>query len=446
MTQPCYMAIDMKCFYASVECAERRMNPFETCLVVADETRGKNALCLAISPKMKALGVKNRCRLSEIPRNIRYIVAPPRMQLYIDYAADIYSIYLDYFSPDDIHVYSIDESFIDVTRYLAAYKTTPKQLAAKLMNEISYRLQIPSTAGIGTNLYLAKIALDITAKHAKDHMGYLDEQLYRETLWDHEPLDDFWQVAGGTCRRLERYGIRTMRGIAECPQDCLYSLFGKDAELLIDHAWGRESCLMSDIKNYRAKTHSVSFSQILPRDYSFEEARVVLQEMILHGSHELMKRRVVTRKVWIGVGYAYSSISSAKGSARMTGATNANSLLQEAALPLYDRIADEKIPIRRLAIAFEDVVDESCEGYDFFTDWNAVEREKERERAVMELAGKYGKNAVMRGTSYLACATQRERNEMIGGHRAGYDDARREGEAVRPVRRNEGPAGGPQRP
>ena len=435
MTQhsPCYLAIDMKCFYASVECAERQLNPFETCLVVADVTRGKNALCLAISPKMKALGVKNRCRLSEIPGNIRYEIAPPRMQLYIDYAADIYFIYLDYFSPDDIHVYSIDESFIDATRYLDAYKTTPKQLAGRLMNEISDRLHIPSTAGIGTNLYLAKIALDVTAKHAPDHMGYLDEALYRETLWDHEPLSDFWQVAAGTCRRLDRYGIHTMRGIAECPQDCLYRLFGKNAELLIDHAWGREPCLMSDIKSYRARTHSVSSSQILPRNYSADEARIVLQEMILSGSHELMKRKVITRKLWLGIGYAYGTVPSSKGSARLISATNANSLLLEAALPLFDRIADREVPIRRLALAFEDVVDESCEGYDFFTDWNAVAREKDRERAVMELAEKYGKNAVVRGTSYLDCATQRERNEMIGGHRAGYDDARRESEAVRPV-------------
>lgn len=426
MKQRTYMVIDMKCFYASVECAERQLNPFDTCLVVADETRGKNALCLAVSPKMKALGVKNRCRLSDIPANINYIIAPPRMQLYIDYAADIYAIYLNYFSPDDIHVYSIDESFLDVTDYLDTYRMSPKQLAKTLMNEISDKLQIPSTTGIGTNLYLAKIALDISAKKAKDHMGYLDEQLYRETLWDHKPITDFWQVAGGTSRRLEHLGISTMRGVAQCPENALYKAFGKNAELLIDHAWGRESCLMSDIKKYRAKTHSVSFSQILPRDYSFDEARVVMQEMILHGAHELMKRKVITQKVWIGVGYTFNSISSTKGSVRLISATSVNSLLQEPALSVFDNIADRSVPIRRLAIAFEDVVDEGCEGYDFFTDWNAVEREKARERAILGLSEKYGKNAVMRGTSYLDCATQRERNEMIGGHRAGYDDPRRE--------------------
>lgn len=320
----------------------------------------------------------------------------------------------------------IDESFLDVTHYLGTYHMTPKQLAKKLMNEIADKLQIPSTAGIGTNLYLAKIALDITAKHAKDHMGYLDEELYRKTLWDHKPLTDFWQISTGTVNRLAKYGITTMRGIAGTSEQLMYKTFGKNAELLIDHAWGRESCEMKDIKNYRAKTHSVSFSQILPRDYSFDEARIVLQEMVLNGSHELIKRQVIAPKVWIGVGYTYSAtIPTSKGSTRLISATSVNSLLQEAAMPLYDKIADRHTPIRRLAIAFEDVADEGCEGYDLFTDWAAVEREKARERAVMEIADKYGKNALLRGTSYLDAATQRERNEMIGGHRAGYDDPSR---------------------
>jgi DNA polymerase V len=199
----------MKSFYASVECAERGLNPFETNLVVADVSRGKNALCLAITPRMKAQGIRNRCRLSEIPGKVKYEIAMPRMQLYIEYAADIYAIYLNYFSPDDIHVYSIDESFIDVTGYLGAYEMDAKALAKKLMNEIATQLHVPSTAGIGSNLYLAKIALDISAKHAKDHLGYLTEDTYRETLWDHEPITDFWQVADGTAKRLERYGIRT---------------------------------------------------------------------------------------------------------------------------------------------------------------------------------------------------------------------------------------------
>ncbi|MBQ9323567.1 MAG: DNA repair protein, partial [Clostridia bacterium] len=245
-----YLCIDGKCFYASVECAERGLNPFETNLVVADPGRGRNALCLAISPKLKSLGVHNRCRLSDIPGNIKYEIALPRMQLYVDYCADIYALYLDYFAPEDIHVYSIDEAFIDVTNYLLMYDMDARQLARKLMNEIANKLRVPTTAGIGTNLYLAKIALDITAKKTRDHMGYLDEKTFRETLWDHMPLTDFWGIARGKVNRLSHYGIFTMRDIANADPELLYKVFGIDAELLIDHAWGRESCLMEDIKNY----------------------------------------------------------------------------------------------------------------------------------------------------------------------------------------------------
>ena len=429
-----YFCIDMKTFYASVECAERGYNPFETNLVVADLTRGKNALCLAISPRMKAQGVKNRCRLSDIPPDIRYEVAPPRMQLYIDYAADIYAIYLNYFDPVDIHVYSIDESFIDATDYLAMYHTDGPALARLLMNEIADRLHIPSTAGIGTNLYLAKIALDITAKHARDHMGCLDEAGYRRLLWDHTPITDFWQVAGGTARRLAARGIYTMRGIAMAPEEMLYKVFGINAELLIDHAWGRESCRIADIKNYRAETKSVSFSQILPRDYSFMEARTVMQEMAIHGCHELMRRHVITRSVWVGVGYSGEfGRQMSNGSGRLRAATSLLSLLQPEVEAVYDRIAVPNIPIRRLGLSFGNVVDEGCEGYDLFADWNAIDREKARERAVLGIMDRYGKNAVLRGTDLMPGATQRERNEMIGGHRAGYDDTRSTGQAVHAV-------------
>ena len=419
-----FFCIDMKTFYASVECAERGLNPFETNLVVADLTRGKNALCLAISPKMKAQGVKNRCRLSDIPNSIKYDAAPPRMQLYIDYAADIYSLYLKYFDPADIHVYSIDESFIDVTSYLGAYKKSPKELAVFIMNEIAEKLHIPSTAGIGTNLYLAKIALDITAKHAKDHIGYLNEGLYRETLWDHKPITDFWQIAGGTARRLEKYGITTMRGIANFPEDILYKTFGINAELLIDHAWGHESCRISDIKNYKTKSKSVSFSQILPRDYAYEEAKTVMIEMAYNGCRELMKRKVITRKVWVGIGYSKNRHESTAASMKLFSASALPSKLKPAVEAAFEKAAIRDIPIRRLAICFGDVCDEGCEGYDLFTDWNSIEREKSREKAVLEITEKHGKNAVLRGVNYFEGATQRERNEMIGGHRAGYDDPR----------------------
>lgn len=420
--QRTYFCIDMKTFYASVECAERGLNPFETYLAVVDENRGKNALCLAITPKMKAKGIKNRCRMSEIPRDIDFIRALPRMQLYIDYAADIYGIFLDYFDPRDIHVYSIDESFIDVTDYLKMYKLSPRQLAKKLMNEIANKKQIPSTVGIGTNLYLAKIALDITAKHSTSHIGFLTEDIYRETLWKHRPITDFWQVAEGTARRLAKYAIYDMGGVANAPQELLYKEFGINAELLIDHAWGREPCLIEDIKNYKGKSKSVSFSQVLPRDYTFEEARIVFSEMVLNGCQEMMRRHVITKKVGLFVGYTFGGQEPTGGTIRMTITTNLNSCIQPYAMDLFDRTTDKHTPIRRLGITFADVCDEGCEGYDLFTDFDAVKREREREKAVLGIMDKYGKNAVLRGTNHLDCGTQKERNTFIGGHRAGYDD------------------------
>ena len=420
--QRTYYCIDMKSFYASVECAERGYNPFETNLVVADLTRGKNALCLAITPKMKALGIKNRCRLAEIPKSVKYEVAPPRMALYIKYAADLYSMYLDYFDPQDIHVYSIDESFIDVTAYLGLRHTDAVTFAKHLMNEIADRFHIPSTAGIGTNLYLAKIALDITAKKAKDHIGILDEETYRRTLWDHKPITDFWMVARGTAARLQHYGVYDMRGITQMPTDLVYKIFGKNAELLIDHAWGREPCLMEDIKRYKSKSHSVSFSQILPRDYTFDEARTVIQEMALNGAAELMKRKVITGKVGIYVGYTHDEIAPTKGGVKLGVTTALASYIVEAALAAFDRTTDRYTKIRRLGLAFEDVCDEGCEGYTLFTDFEAVQKEKAVQRTVLDIRQRFGKNAVLRGTNYLPEGTQRERNGFIGGHRAGYDD------------------------
>ena len=419
--QRIYFCIDMKTFYASVECAERGLNPFETNLVVADVTRGPNALCLAISPKMKAQGIKNRCRLNDIPKSIKYEIAPPRMQLYIEYAADIYSIYLDYMDPQDIHVYSIDESFIDATEYLGLYKMSAEEYAKMLMNEIARRKRIPATAGIGTNLYLAKIALDITAKKVKSHIGYLDERLYRETLWDHRPITDFWQVADGTAAQLAKYGIHDMRGVANAPTELLYKAFGVNAELLIDHAWGREPCTIADIKQYKSKSHSVSFSQILPRDYSFSEAATVITEMVQNGTHELMRRHVVTSKVSVYVGYSRSAVPSTHGSARLHVTTALQSVLQPAAQEVYEKTTNRDVPIRRLGLCFENVVDEGCEGYDLFTNMEEVEREKKRESAVLGIKTKYGKNAILKGVNYMPESTQRERNTFIGGHRAGDD-------------------------
>lgn len=275
-----YFCIDLKSFYASVECIERGLDPMTTNLVVADPERGDKTICLAITPPMKALGVKNRCRIFEIPKQIQYMVASPRMQRYIDYAAEIYAIYLEYIAKEDIYVYSIDEAFFDVTQYLALYKMTAKELAIKMMDAVFQKTGVRSTCGIGTNLYLAKIALDITAKHAPDFIGYLDEEQYRRTLWDHRPLTDFWRIGAGTARRLETYGIQTMGQVAHAKEDFLYDLFGIDAELLIDHAWGREPVTIADIKSYRPKTNSLTSGQVLMRDYSFEEGKLIVREMM----------------------------------------------------------------------------------------------------------------------------------------------------------------------
>lgn len=422
-----YLCIDMKTFYASVECAERGLDPFETPLVVADPTRGKNALCLAVSPRMKALGIRNRCRLSEIPNGLAYITAPPRMQKYIDYAADIYALYLDWFDPADMHVYSIDESFIDATGYLAMYRTDGPHLARTLMSRIAEKLHVPSTAGVGTNLYLAKIALDITAKHSPDHLGYLDEALYKETLWDHRPITDFWQIARGTAGRLEHRGMICMRHIAEAREELLYNIFGVNAELLIDHAWGRESCRMEDIKAYKSRTKSVNFSQILPRNYTFEEAETVIREMAEQGSRELVKRHAVTEKIWVGVGYAGELREPAHAVVKLNVRTARASLLVPAAVQAYREAAAKDTPVRRLGMCFPDIVDENCAAYDLFTDVDAAEREKRGELAALGITERFGKNALLRGTSLKKEGTARERNLLIGGHRAGYDDTQGQG-------------------
>ena len=413
--QRTYFCIDMKSFYASVECAERGLNPMDTNLVVADPARGSGAICLAISPKMKSLGVKNRCRMFEIPKGIEYIVAVPRMKKYIEYAGDIYSIYLDYVSKEDIHVYSIDEAFLDVTDYLKLYKLTAKEFAVKLINEIALKAHIPATCGIGTNLYLAKIALDITAKKVPDHIGYLNEQTYKETLWKHKPLTDFWQISTGISARLARLGIFDMEGIATCPEALLYKQFGINAELLIDHAYGRESCTIADIHNYKGKSKSVSNSQILFEDYPYEKARLVMKEMVLNGCQELMSRRLIATKVGVSVGYSKDRCPPTGGSTKMSQSTAVFSIVEKYAMELFDATTERDVPIRRLAIWFG-VMDEVAEGYDLFTDYDQVEKEKKAEQAVLDIKRKFGKNAVIRGMDLQEGATATIRNKLIGGH------------------------------
>lgn len=413
-----YFCIDMKSFFASVECAERGLNPFETNLVVADESRGNGAICLAITPKMKSLGIKNRCRIYQIPSNVKYMIAMPRMKKYIEYAADIYEIYLKYIDKEDIHVYSIDEAFIDATEYLKYYKTSAKEFALKLVNEIANTKHIPSTVGIGTNLYLAKIALDITAKKSKDHMGYLNEEIYRKTLWNHKPITDFWQIARGISKRLSRYGIFDMQGIAEAPENLMYETFGINAELLIDHSWGRESCTMQDIKNYKTKSKSISSSQILFEDYPFEKAIIVMEEMALNGCQELMKRHQITNHVGIYVGYSKDVIEATGGTISMAETTNVFSIIGKYVKELFLETTNRETPIRRLGIAFSDVCDEGCEGYDLFTNFDNIEKERRGERVALDIKQKFGKNSIIRALDLQQGATSIIRNKLIGGHNA----------------------------
>ena len=371
-----YYCIDMKSFFASVECAERGLDPMVTPLVVADESRGRGALCLAVSPYMKKLGVKNRCRLFEIPQNIDFLIAKPRMKKYIEYAADIYELYLDFFSPNDIHVYSIDECFLDATKYLETYKTTPKAFAKRLIEEIKTRKSIPATAGIGTNLYLAKIALDITAKHTPDGIGYLDEETYKRTLWDHLPLTDFWQIARGTVKRLKKLRINTMHDVAAAPEAVLYKEFGINAELLIDHAHGREPCTIEDIKAYKRKNTSVSSSQILFSDYDYEKTELVVKEMILSGSQELLRRKVVATTVGVFIGYSQDYIPPTGGNLRMSDATASYRTIVEYALKIFRKTTLKNQPIRRVSVDFGSVIPEESAQNSLLFDTEKVEKEK----------------------------------------------------------------------
>ncbi len=411
-----YYCIDMKSFFASVECAERGLDPMVTPLVVADESRGRGALCLAVSPYMKKLGVKNRCRLFEIPQNIDFLIAKPRMKKYIEYAADIYELYLDFFSPNDIHVYSIDECFLDATMYLETYKTTPKAFAKRLIEEIKTRKGIPATAGIGTNLYLAKIALDITAKHTPDGIGYLDEETYKRTLWDHLPLTDFWQIARGTVKRLKKLRINTMHDVAAAPEAVLYKEFGINAELLIDHAHGREPCTIEDIKAYKRKNTSVSSSQILFSDYDYEKTELVVKEMILSGSQELLRRKVVATTVGVFIGYSQDYIPPTGGNLRMSDATASYRTIVEYALKIFRKTTLKNQPIRRVSVDFGSVIPEESAQNSLLFDTEKVEKEKKTERSVLAIKEKFGKNALLRGMDLQEGATTVERNKLIGGH------------------------------
>lgn len=413
-----YFVIDMKSFFASVECAERGLNPFDTPLVVADKERTEASICLAVSPKMKELGVKNRCRLFEIPPNIKYIIAKPRMKKYIEYASEIYAIYLKYIDKSDIYVYSIDECFIDATDYLKIYKTTPVGLAQKLMNEIWDTLKIPATTGIGTNMYLAKIALDITAKHKPNHIGFLTEELFEKTLSHHTPLTDFWGISKGIGERLKRLGISDMYGIAHYDEEVLYREFGVNAELLIDHAKGIEPCTMADIKAYSPKSKSMSSSQILACNYSYIDAKLVLLEMIQNGCYDLFREGVVTGLIHIFVVYGDNREEGAKSTVRMPIVTNLYNQIEKYISPAYDKMVDRNRPIRKVGYDFAELLPEKYESYDLFSNFDDISKQKKLTKSILQIQDTFGKNSLLKGIDLMDKATQKERNSLIGGHRS----------------------------
>lgn len=422
MSDRVYICIDLKTFYASVECVLRGLDPFKTKLVVADPSRGNGAITLAVSPLMKKLGVKNRCRIFEIPKEIDYIVAIPQMKKYMEYSSKIYSIYLRYIAKEDIYPYSIDEMFLDITTYLSLYNTTPEKLAKALMNKIYEELGLPSACGIGTNLFLCKVALDITAKHQPDNIGYLDEKTFKETLWNHRPLSDFWQIARGIEARLNKSGLYTMKDIASCDEEILYKEFGINAEILIDHANGIEPVTIKDIKNYKNKSHSISQSQILFEDYEYHKARLALTEMVEVLSLQLVEKKLVSNSISLTVGYSKDVHKPTGGSMKLTICTNVFSKLLPYFLELFDRTTAKEYKIRRLGLSFNNVVNESCEYYDLFTDEDEVVKERTLERTINDLKKKYGKNAVLKGMNLVDGATTVKRNKLIGGHNAERKD------------------------
>ena len=499
MTDRTYIAIDLKSFYASVECVERGLDPLTTHLVVADVSRTEKTICLAVSPSLKQYGIGGRARLFEVVQKVRevnnerkrkvgwrmtgkstnelelqahpdweldYIAAPPRMAHYIKVSTQVYQTYLKYIAAEDIHVYSIDEVFMDATAYLKTYKMTAHELAMTMIQDVLKTTGIIATAGIGTNLYLSKVAMDIVAKHIpadKDgvRIAELDEMSYREKLWDYRPLTKFWRVGRGIAERLMPYGIDTMGKIArlsEQNEDLLYKLFGVNAELLIDHAWGWEPCTIDLVKQYKPETNSFSSGQVLTCPYDFKKARVVVQEMADQMALDLVAKRLVTRQLVLTVGYDVESLNSTKhdeyqgevttdwygrqvpkhahGTANLDRQTSSSRLITEAVTELYDRIVNPKLLIRRLNLTTNFVVDETeakkpamPQQLDLFTDYEALKKKEEEEQAALDkerrlqeaqlaIKQRFGKNAILKGLNFEEGATAKERNAQIGGHKA----------------------------
>lgn len=416
-----YMCLDLKSFYASVECADLGVDPFTTPLVVADASRGLGAITLAISPALKALGVKNRCRLFEIPSTIEYIAVKPRMRRYMEVSASIYGVLLEYVAPEDIHVYSIDEYFIDVTPYSRLYKKSYYDLALLFKDKVLARTHIHATVGLGSNLFLAKVALDVLAKHAPQGIGVLNEELFKEKIWYHQPITDIWQIGKGIARRLHKYGVVDLHGITTVPEDRWYKEFGVNAELLIDHAWGRETCTMKEIHAYRPAKHSLSRGQILLRNYSYEECFVPLREMVESLLLELIAEEALTKHISLGVRYADRTVKGTGGSRRLSKYTCSLEILSQAVLELYKETVHRYQEIRQLSVGFDDLVNRAAVPWeeDLFSD-DSKEEEKsyQVERTVLEIKERFGGNSILRASSLQEEGTMQFRNTLVGGHNA----------------------------
>ncbi|MGN0316934.1 MAG: DNA methylase [Lachnospira sp.] len=450
-----YIAIDLKSFYASVECVERGLDPLTAKLVVADESRTEKTICLAVTPALKAYGLSGRCRLFEVEQKCReverstgekleYIAAIPRMEHYIEVSADIYSIYLKYFSKDDIHVYSIDEVFIDATQYMNLYGMSAYDLTRMVIQDVLDSTGITATAGIAPNLYLCKIAMDIVAKHIKPdkdgvRIAQLDVEEYRRLLWEHKPLTDFWRIGPGTAGKLTRYGMYTMGDVARVSltdEDWLFKLFGVDAELIIDHAWGYEPCTLADIKAYKPKVNSLNSGQVLSCPYDYEKTRIIVKEMTDLLVLDLVDKGLLTDSVTLSIGYDRENVDegkytgdihidhygravpqSANKSVTLNTPTSSSKVITQAVMDLFDEIMDKSLSSRRVNISFNNVVDEAYMQYDFFSDPVELERERKMQKAVLSLKKKFGKNAVLKGMNLQEGATTIERNSQIGGHR-----------------------------
>ncbi len=431
-----YLCIDLKSFYASVECIERGLDPMTTNLVVADPERTEKTICLAVSPSLKAHGVSGRARVFEIPDTLDYIMAPPRMAKYIEYSANIYAIYLRYFSKDDIHVYSIDEAFMDVTNYLPLYGCTARELGERIRREVLDEVGIPAACGLGPNLYLAKLALDITAKHSVDFFGELDEESFRATLWDHKPLTDFWRIGKGTERRLHELGIRTMGELALYPDlERLYSVFGIDAEILIDHAWGYEPVTIADIKAYQPHSHSITNAQVLGKPYAFDDALLVIKEMADASCLDMVGQRLVADSVSLAVRYTKDAADrpkgnydpadprnytiDARGTVRFPEATNARAIIMPLIVNLFEQIVDRERTVHNMMLNFNNVMPEGEGQLSLFVDEEETVEERARQEAILDVKRKFGKNALLKGIDLMPQATQRDRNRQIGGHKSG---------------------------